>query len=237
MRYYSLFLASALSVFTSVASADALGIYVGGGMWNHDPDGSFGTVSDPNNINVGTDLGYSSESDTYFYAAFEHFVPLLPNLRVERSTLEQVGSATSLTFNGQPVSGKSLTSLDTTDAIAYWRLLDNWVNFDIGLNVRQLDADFNIDDQTLSVSETVPMLYLAAQFDLPFTGLSVGADINHISASGVTYRDMRLRALYETGVIGFEAGIKTTTIELDDVDDVNADLEFTGLMVGAFLHF
>ncbi len=239
MRYYSLFLASALSVFTSVASADALGIYVGGGMWDHDPDGSFGTASNPNpDLNVGSDLGYSNESDTYFYAAFEHFVPLLPNLRVERSTLEHVGSATgSFNFNGGTVSGDTLTSLDTTDAIAYWRLLDNWVNFDIGLNVRQLDVDFNVGDQPKSVSETFPMLYLAAQVDLPLTGLSVGADINHISASGVTYRDMRLRALYETGVIGFEAGIKTTTIELDDVDDINADLEFTGLMVGAFLHF
>jgi hypothetical protein len=46
-----------------------------------------------------------------------------------------------------------------------------------------------------------------------------------------------LRAIYETGVIGFEAGLRTTTIKLDDVDSVNADLEFTGLMLGAFLHF
>jgi len=236
MRNISVPLTLALSVFTSAASADALGLYVGGGMWDHDPNGTFGTVGDPN-INVESDLGYSSDSDTYFYAAFEHFVPLVPNLRVEVSSMENVGSATSLVFNGVSVSGDSLTSLDTTDAIAYWRLLDNWVNFDIGLNVRQLDANFNIDSETISVSETIPMLYVAAQFDLPFTGLSVGADVNQISFSGVKYQDMRVRALYEVGVIGFEAGIKSTTIEFDDVDSVNADLEFKGLMVGAFIHF
>jgi len=236
MRYFSVPLAMALSVFTNVASADALGLYVGGGMWNHDPDGAFGTVGDAD-INVGSDLGYSEESDTYFFAAVEHFIPMLPNLRVEVASLEQVGSATSLVFNGVSVSGDSFTGLDTVDAIAYWRILDNWANFDIGLTLRKLDAEFSVDTETVSVSETIPMLYVAAQFDLPFTGLSAGADINHISYSGVTYQDVRLRALYETGVIGFEAGIKTTTIEFDDVDSVNADLEFTGLMAGAYVHF
>jgi len=236
MRSISVSLAMALSLFTSVVSADALGLYVGGGMWNHDPDGAFGTVGD-SNIDTNSDLGYSEDSDIYLYAAFEHFIPMVPNLRIESASLEHVGSATSLTFNGVSVSGDSLTALDTIDTIAYWRLLDNWVNFDFGLNVRKIDADFSIDAESISVSETIPMLYVAAQFDLPFTGLSVGADVNHISYSGIKYQDVRLRALYEVGIIGFEAGIKTTTIEFDDVDNVNADLEFTGLMAGAYLHF
>jgi len=236
MRYFSVPLAIALSVFSSVVSADALGLYVGGGMWNHDPDGTFGTMGD-GSIDTKSDLGYSADSDIYLFAAVEHFIPMVPNLRVESSSLEQVGSATSLIFNGVTVSGDSLTALDTIDTIAYWRVLDNWVNFDFGLNVRKVDADFNIDAESISVSETIPMLYLAAQFDLPFTDISVGADINHISYSGIKYQDVRLRALYEVGVIGFEAGIKTTSIEFDDVDNVNADLEFTGLMVGAFMHF
>ena len=87
------------------------------------------------------------------------------------------------------------------------------------------------------MSETLPMLYLAAQFDLPFSGFSVGGDINYISLAGRSYQEIRLRALYELGTIGFEAGLKTTTLELDDIDLVDANLEFTGLMLGAFLHF
>ena len=81
------------------------------------------------------------------------------------------------------------------------------------------------------------MLYLAAQFDLPFSGFSVGADINTISLSDVTYQDVRLRAIYEMGIIGFEAGYKTTTLKLDNVSSIDADLEFKGVMIGAFLHF
>ena len=236
MRNFSIPLAMALSVVTGSANADALGLYVGGGIWDHDPSGTFGTEGDTS-INVESDLSYSGESDTYFYAAFEHFVPLVPNVRVEMASMEHTGTAAGLTFNGVSATGDSAISLDTTDAIAYWRLLDNWVNFDFGLNVRQLEADFVVGSETVSVSETVPLLYIAAQFDLPFTGFSVGADINTISVSGVTYQDMRVRALYEMGVIGLEAGLKSTTIELDDVDNVNADLEFEGIMFGAFLHF
>jgi len=236
MRFFPISLALALSVFTSIASADALGLYVGGGMWNHDPDGTYGTVGD-GSIDTKADLGYKENSDIYLFAAFEHFIPMVPNLRVEMASLEHVGSATSLTFNGISVSGDSLTSLDTIDTIAYWRLLDNWLNFDLGLNLRTIDAEFSIDSESMLVSETIPMLYAAAQFDLPFTGLSVGADVNHISYSGIKYQDIRLRALYEVGVVGFEAGIKTTTIEFDDVDNINADLEFTGIMAGAYIHF
>ncbi|RDH81422.1 MAG: hypothetical protein DIZ80_15150 [endosymbiont of Galathealinum brachiosum] len=236
MNNFKLPLLLALSLGTGNASADALGLYVGGGSWNHDANGTFGTLGD-DVINVESDLSYSEESDIYYYAAFEHFIPLLPNLRIEGATLGHTGTATNLDFNGVTVTGDSSIDLDTTDAILYWRLLDNWVNFDFGLNIRKLDGEFTIDTETVSVSETVPMLYLAAQFDLPFSGFSVGADINTISLSDVTYQDVRLRAIYEMGIIGFEAGYKTTTLELDDVSNVDADLEFKGIMIGAFLHF
>lgn len=236
MNNYKLPLLLVLSLLTGNVSADALGIYVGGGSWNHDASGTFGTIGD-DIINVESDLNYSDESDIYYYAAFEHFIPLLPNLRIEGATLGHTGTANNLNFNGIPLTGDSSIDLETTDAILYWRLLDNWVNFDFGLNIRKLDGDFTIDTETVSVSETIPMLYLAAQFDLPFSGFSVGADINTISLSDVTYQDVRLRAIYEMGIIGFEAGYKTTTLELDDVSNVDADLEFKGVMIGAFLHF
>ena len=38
-------------------------------------------------------------------------------------------------------------------------------------------------------------------------------------------------------MVGFELGLRTTTVELDDVDNINSKLEFDGLMFGVFLHF
>ena len=238
MRKFTVSLILAFSALSSNANADALGLYVGGGVWDHDPVGTFGTVGD-DVINMETNLKYVDEKDSYVYAAFEHFVPLVPNVRIERASMGHTGaSSATFDFNGVPVAaGNSTVNLDTTDAILYWRLLDNWVNLDLGFTARKLDADFTLGDETVAVSETIPMLYIAAQFDLPLTGLSIGADINHISYSDASYQDIRLRAIYEMGVIGFELGLKTTNLELKGLDSVNADLEFKGMMVGAFLHF
>ena len=239
MKKFTLPLIVALSSLSAQASADALGLYIGGGVWDHDPVGTYGTVGDTP-IDMESNLKYGAEKDSYVYAAFEHFVPLLPNVRVERATMGHTGTSdASIVFNGQTVSAgsPSTINLDNTDVILYWRLLDNWVNFDLGLTARKLDADFTVGDETVAVSETIPMLYVAAQFDLPLTGLSIGGDINTISYDGNSYQDVRLRAVYEMGVVGIELGLKSTTIELEDVDLVNADLEFKGMMVGAFLHF
>ena len=240
MRKFTVPFILALSALSSNANADALGLYVGGGVWDHDPAGSFGTVGDTT-IDMEANLKYSDEKDSYVYAAFEHFVPFVPNVRIERASMGHSGAVTgvSVVFDGVTidVDGNTTMNLDTTDAILYWRLLDNWVNFDLGLTARKLDADFTVGTETVAVSETIPMLYLAAQFDLPLTGLSIGADINHISYSDVRYQDIRLRILYEMGVIGVELGLKTTNLDLKGLDDINADLEFKGMMVGAFLHF
>ena len=235
MRKFSMPLVLALSVLSSNVNADALGLYVGGGVWDHDASGTFGALGE--SINVESDLNFSGENDTYFYAAFEHFVPLVPNVRIEAASMGHSGAANSVVFKGVTLSGSSEINLDTADAIIYYRILDNWVNFDLGINVRKLDGDFTVASETLSISETIPMLYIAAQFDLPFSGFSVGGDINKVSYSGSSYQDVRIRALYEMGMIGFELGLRSTTMELDDVDNINADLEFEGMMVGAFLHF
>ncbi|MDH5764614.1 MAG: TIGR04219 family outer membrane beta-barrel protein [Gammaproteobacteria bacterium] len=227
-----------LSLFSASVNADFLGLYIGGGVWDHGPSGSFGTtVAGSDIIDTETDLNYSDESDSYMYAAFDHFVPLVPNVRIEKASMGHTGTATLLTFNGVAVTGNSSIDLDTMDTIAYWRILDNWVNFDLGFNLRKLKGEFVVGTETVSVSESVPMLYLAAQFDMPFTGFSIGGDINRISYSDVSYEEIRLRAIYEIGTIGFEAGIRSTTLELKNLDAINADLEFTGVMLGAFLHF
>ncbi len=236
MNKVVLSMAAAMSLVTSTAQADFLGLYVGAGSWSHDPSGSFNSVGDAS-IDLGSDLALSDESETYSYIAFEHPVPLIPNIRFESTGLTHEGNAGSVTFNGQTVSGASVISLDSTDTVLYWRLLDNWVNFDLGLNARKLDGEFSVGAQTKPLSETIPMVYVAAQFDMPFTGLSVGADLNYSGLDGNTLEDLRIRAIYEMGVIGFEGGVRTTSIKLDDVDGVNADLEFDGIFLGAFLHF
>ena len=221
------------------ASADTLGLYVGGGSWSHDPSGTFSsTQSGSDTIDIKSDLGVSKKSESYVWMAFEHPVPFLPNIRLEKSSLSNTGNTSNVyNFNGNTTSGNFETTLNSTDAILYYRLLDNWVNLDLGLDVRKIDGRFAIGSESSSVSATVPMLYASAAFDLPLTGLSVGADYKVVSYSGSTYNDMRIRAAYEFGVVGVEAGVRSTKIKISDVDNINTDLDFKGVMVGAFLHF
>ena len=226
-----------LGLMTGTAQADFLGLYVGGGMWKHSPSGDFRSESDTVNIDMESDLGMSSENEAYMYAAFEHPIPLVPNIRIETTALAHDGTASGVTFNGSLESGDSSISLDSMDTVLYWRILDNWVNLDLGLNLRKYDGEFKVGTQVLPVTESVPMAYAAVQFDLPFTGLSIGGDYNYASLRGNTVNDIRMRVLYEMGVIGFEGGIRNSSVKLDDADNVNVDMTFDGLFLGVFLHF
>jgi len=227
------------SVISTPVNADFLGLYAGAGVWNHAPSGGFQTTNALDvSIDMESTLGMTKETEGYAYVAFDHPVPLLPNVRLEKTSLTHEGTSSGVTFNGVTgLTGNAVASLDSTDITLYWRLLDNWVNLDIGLTARKFDGEFTIGTESVTVTETVPMLYAAAQFDLPFTGLSVGGDINMISAAGNSLTDTRLRIAYEMGVIGIEAGLRTTNIELDDADNVTTRLDFSGMFVGAFLHF
>ncbi len=229
---------AALGLMTGTAQADFLGLYVGGGMWKHSPSGDFSSTNSGSSvIDLESNLGMSSENEAYMYAAFEHPIPLIPNIRIETTALAHDGTAGTVNFNGATVSGASTISLDSMDTVLYWRILDNWVNVDLGLNLRKYDGEFKVGTETRLVTESVPMAYAAVQFDLPFTGLSVGGDYNYASLRGNTVNDIRMRLLYEMGVIGFEGGIRNSSVKLDDADNVNVDMKFDGLFLGVFLHF
>lgn len=232
--------ALALSMMSGVASADFLGLYVGAGSWSHDPSGSFESTTAGTNdtIDMKNNVGLDEESETYVWLAFDHPVPILPNIRLERTPLKHTGNASiPVDFLGSTVTGDTVVDLTSTDIIPYYRLLDNWVNLDLGLVIRQLDGEFTIGSESQVVDITVPMIYLAAQFDLPLTGLSIGADLKTLSVGDNSYSDLRLRALYEMGVVGFELGTRTTNITLEDEENITADIDFDGMMFGMYLHF
>ena len=231
-------LAMTLLGITGTASADFLGLYVGGGSWSHDPSGDFSSTNGSSTvIDMENNLGFDKESEAYLWAAFDHPIPILPNIRLERTALKHEGVTSSVNFLGISVQGPAVVDLSSTDIIPYYRLLDNWVNLDVGLVIRKLDGEFTIGIRSQKFSETVPMIYLAAQFDLPLTGLSVGADLKTLSVGDDSYSDLRLRALYEVGVVGFELGTRTTNITLKDASNINADIDFKGMMFGMYLHF
>ena len=125
----------------------------------------------------------------------------------------------------------------------YYELLDNWINLDLGLDLKIFDGKVTVSDQdtsasTIDIDETIPMLYLSARFDLPATGFYIGANIQQLSLDDSSAEDSTLMVGYESkSGLGIEGGIKSFNIELDDVNNLNTNLEYDGLYFNGYIHF
>lgn len=221
----------ALSLTSSVTLADALGLHIGAGQWQNDPDGTLFDYS-------LDDLNYKESNNRFFYAAFEHPVPLLPNIRIQYNELSHKGSGVSANI---PLS--SSTDVSYTDAIGYYELLDNWISIDLGLGVRRYDGDSTVvaggsavyqDD----VDTYLPTIYGDANFDLPLTGLSVGAKFQGGSYDDTEFTEYSARVSYMTDSfpsIGAELGYKKKN--LSRIKGLDLDAEYTGPYIAIKGHF
>lgn len=238
----------------TTASADFLGFFIGGGTYNAEFSGTFNSADTRREIDLEDDLGLDDDTATFFYVAFEHPVPVLPNIKLVRTEMDQESTSTlteEIEFNNKTYSAdaevESKIDLSHTDVTLYYELLDNWVNFDLGLTVRQFDGELAITgtEATSGITETaqedvdfpVPLLYGKAQFDLPLTGLYAAVEGNWIGFGGNVFFDATGKVGYETSIgFGVEGGMRSITLEIDE-DDLEADMDFTGLYLAAHYHF
>ncbi|NRA83233.1 MAG: TIGR04219 family outer membrane beta-barrel protein [Gammaproteobacteria bacterium] len=125
------------------------------------------------------------------------------------------------------------------------------VGFDIGITAKYLSGDFSVsgtttDDKLATSFEDaslwIPMAYVSTKIAIPMTGLFVYGDVNFVSYDDNSVHD------YEVGIgynfvdnmvvdVAFTVGYREVGIELDDVDDIYADLTFEGYFAGIEVHF
>ena len=137
--------------------------------------------------------------------------------------------------------------LSNVDATFYYEILDNdLVSLDLGLTAKYLDGSIAVATQnrtaTQELSVVVPMGYAYGSFGLLGTGTKVFAEVNYVSSDGSSLSDMQLGFAYElidslAIDLALKAGVKKTSLELDDIDDVDAELSFEGAFISAELHF
>ena len=130
-----------------------------------------------------------------------------------------------MTYNG--VTGKSEFDLEQLDLTLYYEVLDNWVNIDLGLTVRDLSAELLVTDQNnsanqekIDVSGALPMGYVAARFDLPFTGVSAGVQGNVISFDGDSIHDLDAYGQYEISVVQLRLGYRQMAVDYEDSNNL-----------------
>ena len=238
---------AALSAAPFAQAAPLVDVYAGGYAWSPDTSGSIASGS--NDIDMEDDLGFDDSDQTVLYVGLEHAVPLVPNVRLRYMDLSDDASNTlvnPITFNGETFAGdvNSDYDMEMLDGTFYWSPLDNVVKLDLGLTVRQMDADFTIRSQTVgnvaseSASETFPLAHGAVRANLPLTGVYVGGEINAIEYDGSGMRDFDAHIGWQSDfLLGVKAGYSRLEVELDDVSGLDSDLEIGGPHLAATFRF
>lgn len=239
-----------LSVASSALTADVLGLSASLAYWK--PDNSGYIKSGGDEIDVESDLGLGEKESVIFNASFEHFIPLIPNVRVQYFDMDQVayGAVDSVDFDGETFDGRVQTSLDLTnyDFTLYYEILDNWVNLDVGLTVKAFDGVLILREQDVDVSgnystsktdidNIFPMLYGSASFEFPITSLSAGVEGSAVTLGDDTAYDVVARLRYQMGFLGAEVGYRAMGLTVDDVSGVDVDTTIQGPYLSALLLF
>ena len=230
----------------NTARADFVGLKIGANYWEPEISGTIiGDGAGDTLIDISGDLGLDDPTPSNLVLTIEHPIPILPNIRYQSLELDSTGSSnSSIIFNGVSYTGNINSTFDLShdDIVLYYEVLDNWMSLDLGLDIKVFNGEVALADGTNSdmvpIDETIPLLYLSARFDLPFSGFYIGADINGASTSDNSIEDTSLMLGYESGSgLGFEGGIKKFSLELNDVTDINTNLEYDGIFLNGYYHF
>jgi outer membrane protein len=245
MRKLMLAVGGSLILVAPLSQADVVGLGASVSYWDSDLSGE--AADSGGVVDVENDLNLDSDSNANASLYLEHPVPVLPNVRLNYTLVQQSGRGqVNGTFGGVNFGGVDVQSdldLEQLDLTLYYEVLDNWVNLDLGLTARDLSGELIVQQigGNQEVSETkvdgvVPMGYLAARFDLPFTGVSVGAEGNFISFDGDSLHDFNAFGQYEIALIQFRAGYRQMSIDYEDGND-RLDVEIGGPFVSAGVAF
>jgi len=240
-----IFAAIAALTIPVAAQADFIGIHVGGGAWNSGFSGDI--IAD---VSLDGDLNIHGDTGSYIYAAFEHPVPLIPNIKVARTTMDDAATgnlSTNFDFNGTSyvVNETVMTELDLshTDFTLYYEVIDTGLDLDLGITARYFNGDVGLNGNREAIDVVLPMLYGRAKIGLPFTGTYIGGEGNIISYSGNQLADLAVHIGWETEnfifpEFGVQLGYRRFTLDVSEDDaDVAVDARADGVFVNLTAHF
>lgn len=233
-----------LALFASLsAQADIIGGSVEATYWyaGLGGDATVGSAS----VDMEDDLDFSNNSFFELAATVEHPVPLIPNVRLKYSDLDQTEEGTLGSSYDGVSTGNIETNLDLSNVglVLYYEILDNWVSADIGLDIRKFDGQLeitNTGDSTSTqtdIDEFLPLGYVSAEFAMPFTDMSAGAEISAISYSGNSIHDAKIRFRQGFSLAFIEVGYRKMGITLDDISNTDIEIDFSGVYVSTGLDF
>ena len=225
------------------AQADIIGGSVEVAYWYA---GTSGT-STFNNTRLDLEDDLNLDNDSFFdvAATLEHPVPVLPNVRLKYVNMEQIEDGKISGAFDKVSSGNVETTLDLShiDLILYYEILDNWVSVDVGLDIKKFDGKLRIfndtasDESNTDIDEVLPLGYLSAEVELPMTDLSFGVELSGISYSDNSISDAKIRIRQGFSLAFIELGYRQMAIKVDDIDDLDVDVDISGIYLSTGLDF
>jgi len=248
---------SLVSLCAVSSQADFLRIEAGAGAWMDKGNGSarYTKNSDITDFTGTYTTDGNDQTDFYVWALFKHPIPLIPNARVEYSTLTDEGKARGSIDGFRPfLKAPTTVDMKEIDLIPYYNLLDNtmWITVDLGIDLKYIMTDSTIKslipsnpffNPSYSNSNDfwIPLVYIRGRVQIPETGLGVESDIKYITDGDSTIYDIRIKADYTFNGFasvkpGLEVGYRIQKYDIDS-DNVISNIDYSGLYVGAMLKF
>jgi len=220
-------------------------LFLGG--FNHTPSGEvkYNTL---NSVGISDILDFSTAQDVLLKAYIEHSFSPFPNIKMAYSTY--LHNAQNLVPNFSWGSIKNFTgtinnhlSLSTLDTTLYYELLDYWLETDVGITLRSLNAEMSVKNRltydAISFSALTPLLYGKAKLTIPHTDISLQIEANAIALPDTTSYDYEISGRYTfTTGLGLELGYKSFYLQSDNIaKNFDIDIDFTGLYIAATWEF
>ncbi|WP_299021482.1 TIGR04219 family outer membrane beta-barrel protein [uncultured Photobacterium sp.] len=201
--------AVALSAAVPAQAATLLGVKAGADAWFADAK-----------INSAS----NSDSDTHksYYVALEHFIPLVPNVRLRYADVDA-----------------GTVSFGQTDYTAYYEILDNdAIAFDIGVTLSKFNAGKFVGE---SFSEWQPNLYGNVEVGLPMTPVSVFGDLNFGNYDGTSTVDGQAGVKWTLPLIAADlnlrAGYRVMDYDFDFIKQSEGKVKLDGWFAGVEVDF
>lgn len=241
MRKLTIAVGSSLVLAAPLAQADLAGLGASVSYWDSDLSGD--VVSGGDSVDVNDELRLKDDGNANASVYLEHPVPLLPNVRLAYTLVQQSGNGTLSGDYGSFREGTSVRSdldLEQLDLTLYYEVLDNWVNLDLGLTVRDFSGELLMQSggssEKTEADAVLPLGYIAARFDLPLTGVAVGAEGNFISFDGDSMRDFNVYGQFNISLLQLRAGYRQLAVDYEDGSDV-FDVKLDGPFISAGVAF
>ncbi|MDH3858692.1 MAG: TIGR04219 family outer membrane beta-barrel protein [Gammaproteobacteria bacterium] len=244
-------ISACLGLAIGTAHADFVGFNIGASQWAPTPQNTQ-SYSDSDRIDLVDDLELENPEQSSMVLILEHPIKTLPNFRYQGYELDSTDDASlpsDLRLNGEFLrngnGSASTVNLSQDDVVFYYQLPGKHMSLDLGVDLKSFTGEIlldGIDGTRISVDETIPLLYLSARYDLPNSGFYVGANINtniiDLGLSESSAQDSTIMLGYDSGNgLGVEGGFKYFSLDLNDVNQPDTELEYDGIYLNGYFNF